>query len=436
MKASRILAVSLLFNLMAFSAVAYLVKSRRAPVVPSPAPAITTEDTAPRRAARTEQAAVSATGKTAASPFHWRMVESEEYQRFIANMHAVGVPDETIKDIIIADVNKLYAPRLAALRAPPKEYKYWETRTSSWGPDPADREKQKQRSDLDKEKNNLIKELLGVDPVEEARKLSGGIDYRERQFGSVPREKWEELEKLQGKFSSLEQEVYRKSEGHIDADTQVELQKINKERRAELARLLTPQELEEFELRSSNLANQMRYDLSGFDPNEEEFRKIFRLRDGFESENGRYNSYDPEASPEERKKRAEAQKQWEDQLKAELGEPRYAEYKLNQDYSYKELTRIAKRYDLPKETSKNVYDMKKTAEQQASKVRSDRSLSAEQRTAALQAIRQETEKTVGEVLGEKGMKSYKRSGGSWINNLSPERTSSSRTIINSSGSPP
>jgi hypothetical protein len=51
-------------------------------------------------------------------------------------------------------------------------------------------------------------------------------------------------------------------------------------------------------------------------------------------------------------------------------------------------------------------------------VRRDQSLTPEQRTAALAAIRSETEKNVAATLGEKNFKTYKRYG-YWMRNIAP-----------------
>src|SRR6267143_4470910 len=49
--------------------------------------------------------------------FHWRQIESSDYKTYIANLRAVGCPEQTIRDIIIADVTKAYEARKATLLA-------------------------------------------------------------------------------------------------------------------------------------------------------------------------------------------------------------------------------------------------------------------------------------------------------------------------------
>src|ERR1043165_9088738 len=40
--------------------------------------------------------------------FSWSEIESPDYQQYIANLRDIGCPEQTIRDIIVADVNQLY----------------------------------------------------------------------------------------------------------------------------------------------------------------------------------------------------------------------------------------------------------------------------------------------------------------------------------------
>ena len=83
----------------------------------------------------------------------WQMVESEDYKNYIANLRAIGCPEETIRDIIIADVNKLFAARQsqAAGGAARQEFQFWKKgRTMFRG---LDEEKLKQQKAVAAEKH-------------------------------------------------------------------------------------------------------------------------------------------------------------------------------------------------------------------------------------------------------------------------------------------
>ena len=101
----------------------------------------------------------------------WRAVESEDYRKYIANLRAIGCPEETIRDIITADVNKLFAARRRELSGATNQFQFWKAGkpfASMMDPDRI----QKQQ-DLAKEKRALLKELLGTEPEEKPDLFAG-----------------------------------------------------------------------------------------------------------------------------------------------------------------------------------------------------------------------------------------------------------------------
>src|SRR3954467_12150137 len=46
--------------------------------------------------------------------FQWAQLESEDYRTYIARLRAIGCPEQTIHDILIADLDKVLAPRVQA----------------------------------------------------------------------------------------------------------------------------------------------------------------------------------------------------------------------------------------------------------------------------------------------------------------------------------
>ena len=73
----------------------------------------------------------------ASDKFNWSQLEAADYKDYIARLRAFGVTEKVVRDIIIADVNKLFRPRFAALRPPkkPKSPNFWETRRQNYSPD-------------------------------------------------------------------------------------------------------------------------------------------------------------------------------------------------------------------------------------------------------------------------------------------------------------
>lgn len=187
-----------------------------------------------------------------------------------------------------------------------------------------------------------------------------------------------------------------------------------KEKDAELLKVLSPQEKEEYDLRMSQTAMMMRMQMNDFQPNEQEFRDIFKLRKQFEDE---YGMMDMQSNkPEEREKRDVAQKELDQNMKNVLGEDRYREFKYDQDFSRSSLKDVAKEFNVPKEQAYKVFDIKTAAQEQAASIRKDQSLTPEQRQAALQAVQQETQNAVNQLLGSAAGEAYYNKG-SWLKNL-------------------
>lgn len=103
-----------------------------------------------------------------------------------------------------------------------------------------------------------------------------------------------------------------------------------------------------------------------------------------------------------------------------LGTNRVAEYKLMDQYEYRNLLDAG----VPKESVFKIPDIKKEAEAAASKLRNDKSLTQEQRTAALNEIKNETTKTLADLLGSRRANYYQQSGGYWLRNLAPQTPAS------------
>ena len=247
-------------------------------------------------------------------------------------------------------------------------------------------------------------------------KDSGGIDWMEKQYGFIPKELREQVQDLEMQMNEAKQEIYAQNDGYMDQYGQVDLSKVERKYHDELAKILTPEQLLEWDLRHSDTANQLKNDLSAFDPNEDEFRALFKYKQA-QADLDPPHDPDDETSPtaEQRKVVQEKQKALDAGLAQAVGADRVKEYKLEQDYGYRSLIESG----VPKASVFKLDDMKKQAQDAANKIRGDQTLSSEERTAALAAIRAETQASLNGLLDEKQVKRYINQGGWWLNNLAP-----------------
>ena len=423
----KIILISVLLNLGLVGVLGYKLKTRStAPVAETSAP-VAEEKTAEMKKVLPgvkPVASAKVVAKIAETKFSWREVESEDYKKYIANLRAIHCPEETVRSIIMADVNKFYSAKLAPYRKPKgqDEYQFWKTGNGGWGGQRESDEFYKMQRQFQKEKQALLKELLGANYADGLKAFSSWPESPDKSdlLESMPQEKKEKLQEVDERYNDLRQAFYRKTRGYQDEDDQAELKKMEKQKHDELAKILTPEELFEREVRGSDLSNNLKWnELRAFDATEEEFRAIFKARQTAEFAQSETSTNSDQSSYWQM--RQKAQKEAEEGLKDVLAPDRLAELKLAENYEYSSLVEIAQRNNLPKETAKDIYGMKTEVEKAARDIQSDRSLTSEQRTEKLKVIKAETEKTVAELLGQRGFKSFKRNAW-WLRNLVPETT--------------
>lgn len=406
MRLRLILIISVCVNLAL--AGAYFLSKRSAPVAePAADAAAPVKPTKSERARRAQLAAAGATNS-----FRWGSVESDDYREYIANLRAIGCPEETIRDIIIADVNKLYASRLLALYPAASDFKFWQTDDRSNRIERRDRERK--RREIEEEKRQLIKELLGVDYETEMAKWEGRPDGDAWRLAFLSPEKQQAVQALQQKFEEMQRALFsemREGGGPPGPETRAQMMALRAQREAELAQLLSPQEFQEYQLRNSSTARSMRDSLASFSPSEDEFRKIFEARKAFDDQYGFARGGGDEAAREQRRA---AQQQLDEQLRTILGQDRFAQYQIAQDERYRDIYDFTQRANLPTETARAIYDIQSTAEQQRRDLLNNQNIPQDQRAATLAQMADEIKTTLQATMTPEAYAQYLRDDGRWV----------------------
>src|SRR4051794_23652795 len=282
MSTKGFLIISVVANLAFVGTVGYLVKKQEAaPVSADLNTLVTTQEVAKIPAPLKRNPDLVQTN-VAIPQINWRMVESEDYRQYIVNLRSIGCPEETIRDIITADVNKLFEARRKEMRAAAtNKFEFWKAGNMFAGV--MDEEKIKQKQELAKEKKELLTTLLGAAPEEKAD-LGAVMNPFQDLLDFLPEGK-------QAKVVDLMQSMQAKAmksmkDGSPDAADLKEMQKVQKDMEAEIAKVLTPQEFEDYQLRLSQTSMMMRMQLASFDPSEQEFREIFKLQKKFDDDYG------------------------------------------------------------------------------------------------------------------------------------------------------
>jgi hypothetical protein len=355
------------------------------------------------------------------APVRWSDIQTNDLKELIRRLRAVGCPEGIIHDIVCGEVDRLFQARFRAIW--PQNYQprpFWKVQQWDVAESRKNRERSRQQQELQKEKSDLLVSLLGVDPEKELRQAEGQPDFSiwsNSQLDFLPEAKRDAVQKYLDAFNDKLQDFYARNQGLWDAQSRAEQRHLQDQEMQGLAQFLTPEELRQFELRNSQLANQLSHDLQGLSLTEQQYEAVYDIRKQYGD--SIYNWSDQDNPPDVARQIEQNKKNMDGEIAAALGPDLGKQYQRDQDYSYRQLASLAARYDLPADTADKIYDDKAAAEQAVKQVQNDKSLTSQQRQAALQQIRTETENTVKKALGEKSYKRYLRSGGWWINNLAP-----------------
>jgi hypothetical protein len=341
----------------------------------------------------------------ATNDFRWAQLESEDYRDYVARLRSIGCPEQTIRDIIIADVDKLLAPRMQAASGPRKEISFWQPIEQELWDDPAQKEAIKQQRAVDFEKREVIRELLGVDLVGERLRNQGQDDYYGQRLAFLPEEKRARVRTMLDQFADRERELLEEQLADSpELGSSEELARLKAEKDAAVTQLLTPEEREQYDLWFSDAAARVRDSVYGMEATQEEFLKLYELQRAFDQ---RHGGMPPAGS--------DAWHDFHQQARVALGDQRYGEWVRAQDSDYRELVRVASRFKIHTDVIAELYSYKQPIEEQRSLVENDPNLTAQQKQAAFEAIAGETQRAFREALGEKAFRHYlNRTSNPWV----------------------
>ena len=334
----------------------------------------------------------AATSDSIAPPFSehtWTLLKSGDGSA-PDRLKALGFSDALTRALIRAEADKRYAEREKALLLPPADY--WQRRFSPW-----DRGRAKDRHaliELRREKEAEIKRLLGDTYQPDHPQVLAYASF-------LPVEKAEQLHLLEEDYNDMQ--YNRSSYNLVKLPEDEERQRyLQQQRRADVVALLSPEELQTYDYRTSSTAGFLRYNLAGFNATEQEFQTLYALRKPLETlrDNpvlGVINT------PERTQTRHEAEASIELEIAAALGESRYADYKRAQDYDYRTLTSLTKRLSLPDEKAIEGYTLKLALQQKAKAFQPQPGADEKQQRADFNAtLLREAETAFTALYGEKG----------------------------------
>ncbi|MDB6020865.1 MAG: Peptidoglycan-binding LysM [Pedosphaera sp.] len=322
--------------------------------------------------------------------FSWQELESADYPAYVANLREIGCPEQTIRDIIIADVNQLYAKKRMMEVVTP-EQQWWR-----FDPDPNLVQAATAKIfSLEEERVALLTTLLGPNWAATETTPATGVTLNGPILGELSPETKRAVQDAVTRSQQRTQAYLAAQQSAGKPAAPAELARLAQQMRTELAQSLNPAQLEEFLLRYSQTAASLRERLRGIDLTPDEFRNLFRSTDPLEQK-FELVSGDTQAKTSQE---ATLAKQMEDTLKEVLGPERYKEYRTNQEPAFQQAAALADENGASMQEVRSLYELNKATLQEQARIRNDDSLTPEQKAAQLAQVDQQQKAASDRILG-------------------------------------
>ena len=341
-------------SLVANAALLVFVETRSAPTAPPPVQPLAT----PANSAANREADAVSAGLRAA-------LASGD----LAALQAAGLPADLARDVLLGRAFARYQQALKAARtsAAPDDGRWWRTGAAT---------------------RNREAELLARHALSDAMIAAFGDDLGlggtdRAQLAFLPAEKRAALRRIGQDYDEM---MAKFSAGGIQlASDKEKLRLLRAERDRDIAALLTPAELADYELRTSPSAAAIRARYGDAIANEADFKKLFALQKAYD-EKFPAESLSGRISPETLRARSDAQKQLQADIRTAVGDDAYAALRRSADPELRALDSLATRVGLPATTTERVATARETYAAESQRINADLALTAAQRRTQLQEL--------------------------------------------------
>lgn len=359
--------------------------------------------------------ALVAAPKTAAAPTvdanTWSALVTGDLPALVTRLRDAGFPPDVLRATVAARLGETFSARVKALDPAGENRPFWYDLQS-------DPKTQSALRQMLREQQAALRELLGPDPddADSFHQL-----FQTRPLAFLPAAKAADVRRILREFDDRRSDLF--AVGFDSSTDRAKITALDQERDQAVARVLTPEEFHEYNLRTSNLATALRDQLSAFEPTEQEFRALYQLNLPYQEQHGPMAGLT--LTPDQMQQRAQAEKTRNEQFKATLSPERALEFDRATDLSYRRTHQLVTRLELPRETTDRLWQVQKEFEQRRTEV--VRSPSFDDPRARLAALQQEAIRTLTPILGSaRNLEAYQNYSGAWLQNLAPRPVSTAK----------
>jgi hypothetical protein len=324
----------------------------------------------------------------------------------IARLRAAGFPRYMLLAIARAKVDEVLHDREVEIAGRMKLKPYWKGRFNDF-----DQSALADLRAINKERSKMVEALVGTDPSD-INPL--GQVFAQGQSGGLPPETYKKVSAIRSDYEDMRQKIYAEANGFLMPEDNEKLAYLAKQQEADLAGVLSPDELLTFQLNTSSTASMLRNNLAAFNPTEDEFKAIYKVQQDF---NAQYGSPDVQLTPDQQQQRQAHQADLLASIQQVLSPDRFADYKTDTDPAYANVDRLVQQLNLPPDTTQQVVTMQSDYTQQAAAINGNSQISPADKITQLNALADEATGKLTAALGARGFYAYQQSSGSWLQQL-------------------
>ncbi len=343
------------------------------------------------------------------SPESWSQLTTGELSDVVARLRAEGYPPKLVRTIMTALVAERFADRHKTIADAVAAKPWWQGQPGETSL--ADQKITAMRRRLNSDEQDLLYKLLGPDTAQSDYDRA----WTQRRYGNLDPDRIAQLSRLNSDYSDLMADIRAQGRNIILPEDREKLAFLEEQKRADLEKLLSPNELFEYNLRTSAIANRLHDQLNAFNPTEDEFRTIFKVQQDFDAQYG--DGRIAFLTVDERRERRNSLGTVTEQLKSVLSPERFADYQLMTDPAYLQTDQLVTSLALPATATAQIVGVQRDTTSRMTAIIADKSLTAGQRGVQLAALAQEATATLTGTLGESGLATYKAGNGGWLTSL-------------------
>lgn len=345
----------------------------------------------------------------------WARIQSADMTSLVAQLRAAGFPPVFIRAIAEAELTRRFGSRMQEIRNALAATPYWRADSNYF----ANSKIYEQINQLYRDRSKALRELLGQDAMAYAG--ADPTEAQRRAYGNLSPAKIALVQQIADDYTEMLAQARNGTQGIMLPEDREKIAYLEKEKRADLARILTPEELADYEMRTSMVTMRLRNMLTVLDANEAEFRAIYQAHAAYQDVlYPTYTAgfvYTGMSQMDERRKATDTVNAT---LKQSLGEARFAEYMRANDRDFQQLYQASRADNLSYDTLVRAYNTRQPTGEASIKIANDTTLSMEEKTAALKKLAQEARTQLLSTLGPTAGPSYAETA-RWVTTLEQGR---------------